>query len=79
MPNTYVKPRFDASVQCSTCEYLLRKVNQARLHSLLAKAWAELRDQNVRAKAQAQRADVDLEQAFKDLENHWRESHRMVC
>lgn len=73
------KPRFDASVQCSGCEHLLRKVNQARLHVMLAEAWSKLREQNVRAKAQVQAASVELEEAFKELETHWRESHGMKC
>lgn len=75
----YSKPRFDSSVQCSGCEHLLRKVNQARLHVMLTEAWSKLREQNVRAKAQAQAASVDLEEAFKELETHWRESHGMKC
>ncbi len=73
------KPKFDASVQCSNCEYLLRKVNQARLHALLAQAWSEMRDRNVRAEAQVRSAAAEVEEAFRELEQHWREAHRMNC
>jgi hypothetical protein len=75
----YSKPRFDASVQCSSCEHLLRRVNQARLHTLLAEAWSKLREESVRAQAQFQSAATELEGAFKELEEHWRESHGMKC
>ena len=79
MPSAGMKPKFDSSVQCSSCEHLLRKVNQARLHALLAQAWAEMKQNQVTAKAQVENAASHLEEAFRELEDHWRETHRMKC
>ena len=63
---------------CSTCEDLLKKVNEARMHALLATAWAELRKKPA-ANPQVENASSQLELAFSELEGHWREAHRMNC
>ena len=79
------KAPFDATVQCSTCEYLVRKVNEARMHALLARVWAEMREKKALPNAPpANVASEDiaasrLEDAFRILEGHWREAHRMNC
>ncbi len=46
---------------------------------MLAQAWAELRENQVRAKAQAVSAATQLEEAFKEMEGHWHDAHRMNC
>ena len=63
---------------CSTCENLLKKVNEARMHALLATAWAELRKKPA-ANSQVENASSQLEVAYSELEGHWREAHRMNC
>lgn len=79
------KAPFDATIQCSTCEYLVRKVNEARMHALLARVWAEMRQkQSIPNPLPATGALEDiaasrLEDAFRILEGHWREAHRMNC
>lgn len=66
------------SIACSACEDLLKKVNEARMHALLATAWAELR-QKPAENPQVEHASFQLELAFAELEGHWREAHRMNC
>ena len=79
------KAPFDATVQCSTCEYLVRKVNEARMHALLARVWAEMREKQAKPNAPPASAVSEdiaasrLEDAFRILEGHWREAHRMNC
>ncbi len=76
--NPVPRSRPDSS-ECHTCEVLLQKVNQARLHALLATAWAQLRAKQPTALIQAKAADSSLDGAFRELESHWRESHGMNC
>ncbi len=64
--------------ECESCELLLKKVNQARLHALLATTWAQLQKAQTRTQVQ-ELASTHLEEAFKELESHWREVHRMSC
>ena len=65
-------------IACSICENLLKRVNEARMHALLATAWAELRKKPA-ASLQVEDASSQLELAFAELEGHWREAHRMNC
>jgi DNA relaxase NicK len=67
------------SIACHTCENLLQRVNQARMHALLATAWAELRKMQPAAKSQVDIAASQMEIAFAELEGHWREAHRTKC
>lgn len=64
------------SIACDTCEYLLKKVNEARMHALLATTWAELRRMQPGAESQVEAAVSQMELAFAELERHWREAHR---
>lgn len=64
-------------VRCAGCEHLLKKVNQARMHALLTLAWSELRAKQPIPKAQAKSAASRLEEAFAELENHWRDNHQV--
>ncbi len=67
--------RSEPNISCGSCEQLLRKVNQARMHALLAATWASMREKQNKAKLQAQSAVAQLEEAFRELEDHWRDFH----
>jgi len=62
---------------CLECDELAQRISQAKMHLHLAQAWAELRQQQSHAQQQVTEAAAELENAFRQLQDHRSNAHRL--